>query len=121
MDIVAPAHPCARDIRRAWSHECRGEQEVRERPAARGGGSADIAWSIYRPGHPDHHRSCASMHPRHTTATDGGSVDVAGAFIDPVILTIAALARPCARRIPVILTIVASASCLSRHTVHPWT
>ncbi|MCW8964898.1 MAG: hypothetical protein OQL16_13965 [Gammaproteobacteria bacterium] len=34
---------------------------------------------------------------------------------------IVAPARPCARDIPVILTIAASASCLSRHTVHPWT
>jgi len=27
-------------------------------------------------------RSCASMHPRHTTAKDGGNVGIAGAFSD---------------------------------------
>ncbi|MCW8964119.1 MAG: hypothetical protein OQL16_09995 [Gammaproteobacteria bacterium] len=32
-----------------------------------------------------HRRSCASMRPRHTMYMDGGSVDIAGAFIDPAI------------------------------------
>ena len=44
------------------------------------------------------------------SVSDGGSADIAGAFICPVILTIAAPARPCARGILVILTIKKAAA-----------
>ena len=40
-------------------------------------------------------RSCASLHPQHTTAMDGGSVDYAGAIIDQYFLYIKKKASGC--------------------------
>ncbi|GAA5317444.1 MAG: hypothetical protein AseanaTS_26490 [Candidatus Pelagadaptatus aseana] len=47
----------------------------------------------------------AAMRPRHTTAMDSGSADIAGANICPYILYIAAPSHPCDRGIPYILYI----------------
>jgi len=49
--------------------------------------------------------SILALPPRHTTTRDGGNVVFAWSKKRPVVLTIVALARPCPRDIPVVLTI----------------